>query len=165
MDIYHFFSEHNIEYERYDHPAVFTCEEATRLCPPMPANAIKTKNLFLRDKKGHRHFLVTVPERKKIHLKALEILLGVSKLSFASPQRLESYLKLTPGSVTILGILHDDEHQVEVLVDTAVWEADAIRCHPLVNTSTLVIARKHLQRLFQITGHEPHILDVPEKTG
>ncbi|MCP4398581.1 MAG: prolyl-tRNA synthetase associated domain-containing protein [bacterium] len=164
MDIYQFFSEHGIEFERYDHPAVFTCEEATRLCPPMPDNAIKTKNLFLRDKKGRRHFLVTVPEWKQIHVKALEVLLEASKLSFASPQRLERYLKLTPGSVTILGILHDAEHKVEVLIDTAVWKADAIRCHPLVNTSTLVIPLSHLQRLFQLTGHEPRILDIPEKT-
>ena len=165
MNIYHFFAEHNIEYERYDHPAVFTCEEAERLCPSMPDNAIKTKNLFLRDKKGRRHFLVTIPDNKKVDVKALETLLGASKLSFASPQRLEKFLQLTPGSVTILGILHDADHEVEVIIDLAVWGAEAIRCHPLVNTSTLVMPLSQLQRLFQLTGHEAQVLDVPEKVG
>ena len=162
MDIYDFFSAHGVEFERYDHPAVFTCEEAERLCPPMPDSAIKTKNLFLRDKKGRRHFLVTVPDQKRVHVKRLEALLDVSKLSFASEQRLERYLQLTPGSVTILGILNDNEHKVEVLIDTAVWEAEAIRCHPLVNTSTLVIPISHLRRLLKLTGHEARVLDVPE---
>ncbi len=58
IDLYAFFAEHQISYERFDHPLVYTCAEATELCPEMPANSAKTKNLFLRDKKGKRHFLV-----------------------------------------------------------------------------------------------------------
>ncbi|PIE36540.1 aminoacyl-tRNA deacylase [candidate division KSB3 bacterium] len=163
MDIFQFLSDHNIIYERYDHPPVFTCEEATRLCPPMPKHAIKTKNLFLRDKKGKRHFLLTVEEHKRVDVKALESLFNVTKLSFASPQRLEKYLGVTPGSVTILGVLNDNDHDVEVIVDREVWEAEAVCCHPLINTSTLVIAQDMLAKIFHLTGHDVQVLDIPVK--
>jgi len=163
MDIYQFLAEHNIEYERYDHPPVFTCEEANRLVPPITAEAAKTKNLFLRDKKGRHHFLVTVRDTKRVDVKALEPLLGVKKLSFASPERLKKYLGLTPGSVTILGLVNDVNKEVEVIMDEDVWNSKAIRCHPLVNTSTLVIFRDDIRRFLEITGHNVRVLSVPAR--
>ena len=163
MDIYQFLAEHDIEYERYDHPPVFTCEEASRLCPEMPAGAAKTKNLFLRDKKGLHHFLVTVRDTKRVDVKALGPLLGVRKLSFASPQRLQKYLGLDPGSVTILGLVNDVDKKVEVIVDEDVWNSKAIRCHPLVNTSTLVISQDDIRRFLGLTGHNVRILHVPSR--
>ena len=102
MDIYPFFAKHGIGYERHDHPAVFTCEEADRLVPPLPG--AKTKNLFLRDKKGRRHFLVTVGNEKTDDIKALSSLLDANRLSLASPERLKKYLGVDPGSVSMLGI-------------------------------------------------------------
>lgn len=161
MEIYQFLAQHHIVYERYDHPPVYTCDEANALCPEMPTNAVKTKNLFLRDKKGTRHFLVTVGDEKSVDLKALKNLLGLSKIGFASPERLQKHLGLEPGSVTILGVLNDTEYAVEVIVDTAVWQADALRCHPLVNTSTLVISQQHIRRFLDLTGHTVQVLDVP----
>ncbi len=163
MEIFHFFDSHRITYQRYDHPPVFTCEEANALCPEMPAEAIKTKNLFLRDKPGRRHFLVTVGDEKSVDIKALAPLLGVSNLSFASADRLERYLGLTPGSVTLLGVVNDAEHAVSVVIDEAVWNAAAICCHPLINTSTVVIPQHDLRRIFEITGHQAQVLNVPEK--
>jgi Ala-tRNA(Pro) deacylase len=163
MNIYQFLKEQDISYERYDHPPVFTCEEADRLCPPMPENAIKTKNLFLRDKKGRKHFLVTVSDQKRVNVKALEPLLGVSKLSFASPQRLEKYLGLTPGAVTILAVLNDLNNDVKVVLDEEVWNAAAIRCHPLVNTSTLVISKDDIIRFLELTDHSIHVINVPSR--
>jgi Ala-tRNA(Pro) deacylase len=159
MDIYQFLADHDIEYERHDHPPVFTCEEAERLVPDMPA--AKTKNLFLRDRKGRRHFLVVVGYEKAVSLKALTSLLGVSKLGFASPARLKRYLGVDPGSVSILGLVNDVDQAVEVIVDEGLWSADAFRCHPLVNTSTLAISRDDIQRFLEITGHPVRILDVP----
>jgi Ala-tRNA(Pro) deacylase len=163
MGIYQFFAEHNIVYERYDHPPVFTCEEANRLCPAMPAEAVKTKNLFIRDKKGRRHFLVTVGDEKAVDLKALGPLLGVGNLSFASPERLQKYLGLDPGAVTILGVINDVNHEVEVIVDEIVWQAKAIRCHPLVNTSTLAISQAHIRRFLELTGHTVRVLSIPSR--
>ncbi len=163
MDMYQFLADQQIEYTRYDHPPVFTCDEATRLCPEMPKYAAKTKNLFLRDKKGARHFLVTVEEQKRVDMKALGAVLGVNKLSFASPKRLEKYLGLTPGAVTLLGVLNDTAHEVTVIVDAEVWNARAIRCHPLVNTSTLIIAKEHIARFLDATGHPAQVIDVPAR--
>jgi Ala-tRNA(Pro) deacylase len=159
MDIYQFLADHDIEYERRDHPPVFTCEEAERLVPDM--SAAKTKNLFLRDRKGRRHFLVVVGYEKAVDLKALTSFLGVSKLGFASPERLKRYLGVDPGSVSILGLMNDVDQAVEVIVDEGLWGAEAFRCHPLVNTSTLAISRDDIQRFLEITGHQVHILDVP----
>jgi Ala-tRNA(Pro) deacylase len=159
MDIYQFLADHDIEYKRHDHPPVYTCEEALRLVPPLPA--AKTKNLFLRDRKGRRHFLVAVGYEKAVDLKALAPLLGVRKLGFASAERLQRYLGVDPGSVSILGLVHDVNQEVEVIVDKDLWEAKAFQCHPLVNTSTLVISRDHIQRLLEITGHPVRVLDVP----
>lgn len=161
MDIYQFLAEHDIEYERHDHPPVFTCEEANRLVPPLPA--AKTKNLFLRDRKGRRHFLVVVGYEKVVDLKALAFLLGVSKLSLASPERLKRFLCVDPGAVTILGVINDVNKAVEVIVDEDLWGSKAFRCHPLVNTSTLVISKENIKRFLDKTGHEVRILNVPDR--
>ncbi|MBD3306181.1 prolyl-tRNA synthetase associated domain-containing protein [candidate division KSB3 bacterium] len=163
MDIYQFLAAHDIPYERYDHLPVFTCEESNRLTVDIPAHAARTKNLFLRDRKGRRHFLVTVGDQKRVDIPALGALLGVKKLSFASPQRLERYLRLTPGAVTLLGLIHDTAHAVEVLIDEEIWQAAAVRCHPLVNTSTLILGREDLHHFFAITGHKVQVVPVPSK--
>ena len=159
MDVYQFLADHDIEYERHDHPPVFTCEEAERLVPDMAA--AKTKNLFLRDRKGRRHFLVVVGYEKGVDLRTLTSLLGVRKLGFASPTRLKRYLGVDTGSVSILGLMNDVNQAVEVIVDEGLWGAEAFRCHPLVNTSTLAISRDDIQRFLEITGHQARILDVP----
>jgi Ala-tRNA(Pro) deacylase len=161
MDICQFLTDHDIEYERREHLPVFTCEEAERLIPPMAG--AKTKNLFLRDRKGKRHFLVVVGYEKAVHLKALTSLLGVSKLGFASPERLQRYLGVEPGAVSLLGLVNDLDREVEVIVDEDLWAAESFRCHPLVNTSSLVISKEGLQRFLEITGHQVRVLDVPSR--
>ena len=90
MDLFEFLDEHHIAVERHDHPAVYTVEQASRLVPPLPG--AKTKNLFLRDKKGKRHFLVVVDAEKRVNLKQLQALLRSGKLSFGSAERLKQYL-------------------------------------------------------------------------
>jgi Ala-tRNA(Pro) deacylase len=159
MNIYDFLTSHVIPYERVDHPAVYTCEQAEQLVPPMPGT--DTKNLLVRDKKGHRHFLVVVGYEKTVDLKALSPLLDVNGLSFASPERLMKYLGIEPGSVSLLAIVNDSECAVEVIVDEKVWQADMLKCHPLVNTSTLAIRRKDIEKILTVTGHRWRILSVP----
>ena len=141
-DIYEFLESHKISYERHDHPAVFTVEESKRLSPEL--DGASTKNLFLRDKKGSRHSLVTVPEDKKVDLKTLSSALDSSRLSFASPERLKTHLGIEPGSVSLLAVLNDTEKNVEVFIDQEIWEDEAILCHPLVNTSTLIVPREDM---------------------
>ncbi len=160
MDIYAFLTEHGIAYQRFDHAAVFTCEQALELRMPLPGK--ETKNLFLRDKKGKRHFLVTVGHEKQVDLKALTDVLQVQQgLSFASPDRLKTHLGVEPGSVTLLGLVNDAAHAVEVIIDQAVWDANAICSHPLVNTATLAIPHAGLEAFLQATGHSWKVLDVP----
>jgi Ala-tRNA(Pro) deacylase len=159
MNIYEFLRAHEIPFERYDHEAVFTCEQADSL--PIPGASAKTKNLFLRDRKGRRHFLVTVDAEKSVDIKALEELLAAKGLSFASAERLGRFLGLTPGSVTLLGVINDARGDVEVVVDEDLWQCDFLQCHPLVNTSTLVMSMDGVRRFLALTGHEPRILCIP----
>ena len=143
-DFFLFLENHNIAYERHDHPAVYTVEEADRLVPELPG--AKTKNLFLRDDKGRRHFLVLVPSDKRVDLKALREVLGVKRISFGSPERLKKYLGIEPGAVSLLAVYNDSGHKVEVFMDRDLWAADTFLFHPLVNTSTLVMERAGIER-------------------
>ena len=159
MDIFAFLRDAGVPYERYDHPPVHTVEEALRDVPPLPG--AKTKNLFLCDRRGHRHFLVVVGFEKRVDLKALKGLLGVSALRFGSPRRLHARLGVEPGAVSLLGLVNDRDREVEVIMDRAVWESAQFQCHPLVNTSTLLIPREGIQRFFRATAHEPRVMEVP----
>jgi Ala-tRNA(Pro) deacylase len=160
---YAFLEEQGIPYQRCDHPPVYTVPEAARLVPPLPG--AKTKNLFLRDKPGRRHFLVCVPAAKQVDLNGLSDLIGANRLSFASPHRLRKYLGVEPGAVTLLAVFNDPIHAAEVFVDEDLWRADAFQFHPLVNTSTLVISREAVKRFIELTGHRLNLVNVPEKKG
>ena len=163
IDVYQFLADHQIDYQRHDHPPVFTVADVERLVPPLPA--VKTKNLFLRDKKGKRHFLVVVPAQKRVNIKALGGVIGAGRLSFGSPDRLKRYLGVDPGSVTILAIIQDTAHAVEVFIDEDLTQEAAFQFHPLVNTSTLVISRDNLLRFLDAAGYEFRSLEVPAQDG
>jgi Ala-tRNA(Pro) deacylase len=158
-DIYKFLDDNQIEYQRHDHPPVYTVEDVIRLVPPLPA--AKTKSLFLRDAKGLRHFLVIVKGEKRVDLKALPDLLESNRLRFGSQERLKKYLGVDPGSVSLFAIVNDTDKAVELIIDSTLWESDAFQFHPLVNTSTLVISRDNIRRFIDKTGHDAQILDVP----
>src|ERR671921_536361 len=96
-----------------------------------------------------------------VDMKALAPRIGADHLSLGSPERLMRHLGVTPGSVTVLGLVHDRARAVTLLVDARVWRADAIRAHPLDNASTLVLAHAELERFLALTGHTPRVVDVP----
>jgi Ala-tRNA(Pro) deacylase len=152
-----FLDEHGIAYERIDHPAVFTCDEQDRLVGHESA-AVRTKNLFLRDKKGHRHWLVVTLCAKQFDIAALGARLGAGRLSFGSPERLHRYLGVAPGSVTLLALAHEGAREVELIVDEEVWSGAPIRCHPLVNTATLILSKAGVERFLAATGHVARVL-------
>ncbi len=151
--------ELGVGYRRFDHPAVFTCEEAERAIPE-GHDAAHTKNLFLRDQKGRRHWLLVTSCAKQVDLRALAATIGSDKLGLGSPERLARYLGLTPGSVTVFGLVNDTGRSVVLLVDRDVWESAAWRCHPLVNTATLVVSRAGIDAFLAATGHRPEIVTV-----
>ena len=159
-DLYEFLNRNNIEYERHDHPPVFTVEDVHRLTPNLPG--AKTTNLFFLDKKGNRHFLIVVSADKRVNLKTLPNALESSKISFGSPDRLMKLLGITPGSVSLLAIVNDQGKKVEVIIDKSLWTSEAFQFHPLVNTSTLVISKDNIKKFLTATGHEVKFLDVPD---
>lgn len=161
MSIDQFLKENSIKYQRFEHPAVFTCEEGERLCPPMPGASIK--NLFVHDRDKQSYFLLVVSQDKRVDLKELSRALSVSKLSFASADDLNKYLGVTPGAVTLLGVINDDDNMVKVLID-AELEGKSLQCHPLVNTATLVIPYSEIERFLKLTDHSANIVNIPART-
>jgi Ala-tRNA(Pro) deacylase len=159
-ELYHFLDEHQISYEKFDHSPVYTVEESKKLSPAMSGG--KTKNLFVRDKKGKHHILLTLEQDKRVDLKKISEFIGYGRLSFCSPERLLKYLGVEPGSVSLLGILNDQAGEVEILIDEDLWKEQYLLCHPLVNTSTLRLGREELVKLFQLSGHPFRLLPIPE---
>ena len=159
MNLDVFLREHGIAPARHAHPPVKTVEESERLVPKLPG--AKTKNLFLRDKKGIRHFLVTVPHDLAVDLNALGATLGAGRLGFASPERLRKHLGIAPGSVSLLALVNDRDDAVEFVLDQRLWDAPAVQAHPLVNDQTMVIEHGDLERFLAATGHAPRIVAVP----
>ena len=162
MDLEAFLREHGIFAERHAHPPVMTVEESERLVPQLPGS--KTKNLFLRDKKGARHFLVTVRHHLAVDLDALGSVLEARSLGFASPERLMKHLGVTPGSVSLLALVNDQDAAVEFVIDRALWDAPAVHAHPLRNDATMVIAHSDLERFLAATGHVPRVVAIPAAT-
>ncbi|MEK7137760.1 MAG: prolyl-tRNA synthetase associated domain-containing protein [Patescibacteria group bacterium] len=161
MDLYELMKSWAIPYQHFPHPAVFTCEESDRLCPEMPG--AHTKQLLVRDKKGKRNILAIVMHDKKVDMRELGRILGAKDLSFASPERLKTYLGVEPGSVTPFGLIFDTEKKVEVIVDEDAWAIGQFRFHPLVNTATLVIDRAGFEKFLGKTGHRFTIVKIPQK--
>ena len=159
-DLAAFLAHHGIDTQRFDHAPVMTVEESERLVPKLPG--AKTKNLFLRNKKGDRHFLVTVPHDLAVDLNALGTQLGAGRLGFASAERLQRHLGITPGSVSLLALANDTSHAVEFVIDRRLWEADAVHAHPLRNDATMVLPHAALERFLAATGHVPRVLLVDD---
>ncbi|MDQ7990738.1 MAG: prolyl-tRNA synthetase associated domain-containing protein [Candidatus Dactylopiibacterium sp.] len=153
------FARLGISCERHAHAAVFTVEEASAL--PLAMAGMPTKNLFLKDRKGRRHFLVVLRDTQRVDLRWLATALQADTLSFASAERLTRHLASTPGSVSLLDILCDSAGAVELVIDAALWEADALQCHPYTNTATLVIALDDVRRLLAAHDREARRVTFP----
>ncbi len=151
-----------IPFTHYNHPAVYTCDEATLLCPPMPG--AHTKQLLIHDKKARNVFLLIVMHDKRVDMNALAKELHVGSLSFASSELLFELLRVTPGSVTPLGLTHDTAHRISVFIDEDAWAIGTFLFHPLVNTATLSIEREGFERFLSHTGHSYAVLSIPRRT-
>ena len=108
--------------------------------------------------------MVVVPPDHVVDLKALADTLKVSGLGFASAPRLQKYLGIEPGAVSLLAVYNDSENQVEIVLDDSFDAVAAFQCHPLVNTITLVVARPDLERFFEATGHRVRFVAVPRRS-
>ena len=133
-----------IRYTAYEHPPIFTGEEAATHWKDVPGVGIK--NLFLRNKKGDRHYLVIVAVDKHVDLRQLVKVIGDDRLSFGSPDRLMRYLGLTPGSVSVFGLLHDGSAPVGVIVDEGLRSAERLIFHPNDNRASVSISFPDFER-------------------
>lgn len=163
MNLQTFLSQHNLIFACHEHAAVMTVAESELLLPKLPGE--KTKNLFLRDKKGLKHFLVTIPAALSVDLNMLGDTLGAGRLGFGSPERLMDHLGVTPGSVSLLGLVNDPEHKVQFVMDQRLWDAEAVQAHPLLNTATMIIPHAQLEQFLRATGHTPQIVVIPAHTA
>jgi Ala-tRNA(Pro) deacylase len=148
-----------IGFQRYDHPPVATCEEAASYLKGVPGTG--SKNLFLRNKRGDRHYLVTVDEDTRVDLLKLSEVLGVGRLSFASSERLERCLGVQPGAVTILALVNDLAGEVAAFIDRPLMEAELVQCHPMENTSTVVLRPQDILSYLTHHGRTVTVFDVP----
>lgn len=158
QNLYDILNTLKIEYIKYEHKAVYTCEEAKEL--DINITGQHCKNLFLRNRKGDIHYLVILDESKTIDLKALSKQIGSSSLSFASEERLFKYLKLKPGSVTPFGLINDIEREVIVLIDKDLVNKSPINFHPNVNTATLGISYGDFEKFIKCNNNKFHYIEI-----
>jgi Ala-tRNA(Pro) deacylase len=142
--VYDRLAELGIAYERFEHPPAPTVEEAEKHWAGIAA--AHCKNLFLRNQKGNRHYLVIIAHTKRADLRAVAGQIGDGKLSFASPERLMKYLGVTAGAVSPAGLIHDHDRHVRVFLDRDLQGAARISFHPNVNTATITLAFGDFER-------------------
>lgn len=152
-ELYELLDNLEIGYAVYNHKAVYTIEESQRLSIP----GYHCKNLFLKNRKGNKHYLVIVQEERSIDLKVLSEKLGSTALSFASEERLYKYLGLKPGAVTPFGIINDKEKEIIVVIHEELEGKENICFHPNANDATISVSYDDLMKFINWNGNE-HIL-------
>ena len=156
--VYEKLSELGIGYERIDHPAVYTMEEMDAL--GIFEKGIIGKNLFLRDNKGKRHFLVFVYGDKHTDLESIQNELGIKHVSFGSAERLDRYLGLTKGSVSPLGVINDKEAAVEFIIDSEFRSCPCVGVHPNQNTSIIWLSFEDLIKIIENNGNKIEFIKI-----
>jgi Ala-tRNA(Pro) deacylase len=147
-----------IPYDTYEHPPVFTSDDVEAHWRNIPATPVK--NLFLRNKKGNREYLVIVAVEKRVDLQQLVKTIGDDRLSFGSPDRLMQTLGLTPGSVSPFGLLHEGSGAVQVIIDTDLRRAERLIFHPNINTASVTISFSDLEKFLASRGSKVRYLAV-----
>jgi len=149
-----------IEAEIIRHDSVLTCDEADEKVAPLPG--VRVKHLFVCNKRGDKRFLVLVHPECRVDLKGLAAKLDTGRLQMCSPERLHDSLGVKPGAVSVLSLINDGAHEVNLLVDEELWGEEAFLCHPLVNTATVVLAKMDLIEFLRATGHVVEVLRIPK---
>jgi Ala-tRNA(Pro) deacylase len=152
--VYDLLDKLEIEYERTDHEEANTMEACNEIDAVL--GVLICKNLFLCNRQKTAFYLLMMPGDKKFKTKELSRQIGSARLSFAGPEDMLKYLDIEPGAVSIMGLMNDKDHQVQLLIDEDVLKDEYIGCHPCVCTSSLKIRTEDiLHRFLPATGHEP----------
>ena len=161
MRVYDLLDKLGIEYERTDHIAAMTMEECQEIDRVL--DVVICKNLFLCNRQKTKFYLLMMPGDKVFKTKDLSSAIGSSRLSFADPCDMEKYLDITPGSVSVMGLMSDTENHVQLIMDKPVVEGLLLGCHPCVNTSSLRMKTSDvMEKFLPAVGHEAIIVDLPE---
>jgi Ala-tRNA(Pro) deacylase len=157
--VYDLLDELGIEYERTDHEEANTMEACNEIDRVL--GTIICKNLFLCNRQKTDFYLLMMPGDKPFKTKDLSQQIGSARLSFAEAEFMEAYLNILPGSVSVMGLMNDKEHHVQLLMDREVVEGEAVGCHPCVNTSSLLLRTADLmEKLLPAMHHEAVIVSL-----
>ena len=159
-EVISYLNDLNIPFELHEHPPVPTVEEALPYWKDI--DSAHCKNLFFRNHKGNRHYLVILDHRRQLNIRDLEQKLKQGKISFASPKRMERYLGLSAGSVSVFGIINDYENHVHLFLDEALQSATHISFHPNENNATLVISFASFLRFLETSGNSYEFIALYE---
>jgi len=159
LRVYDLLDELGIEYLRVDHEPLETmeaCREANQAL-----DVALCKNLFLCNSQKTKFYLLLMPGEKKFKTKDLSKQIGSARLSFGPPEDMERFLDITPGSVSVMGLMNDKDNQVRLLIDEDVLKETYFACHPCVNTSSIRFKTEDmLSRLLPAIGHEPTFVNL-----
>lgn len=157
--VYDFLDRLNISYQRIDHEAAMTMEACAEVDQVL--GAAICKNLMLCNRQQTAFYLLLIPGNKSFKTSVLSKQIGSSRLSFAGPEYMEEYLDITPGSLSVLGLMNDKENHVQLLIDEDVLQGETIGCHPCINTSSLRLRTEDLlQKIIPAMGHEPRMVTL-----
>lgn len=160
--VYDLLDRLGLDYERIDHEAAMTMEICAAL--DVALGAPICKNLLLCNRQNTAFYLLMMPGDKPFRTKDLSSQIGSARLSFAAAEYMESYLDITPGSLSVLGLMNDTENHVQLLIDKDVLEGEYIGCHPCINTSTLRLKTADvMERLVPAMDHAPRIVCLPRE--
>ena len=159
--VYDFLDSLGVRYKRIDHEEAMTMEACEEIDRTLGEGAAICKNLFLCNRQGTEFYLLLIPGEKPFKTKYLSAQIGSSRLSFGKPEYMEKFLDITPGSVSVLGLMNDQEKKVRLLIDEDVLTKPYFACHPCINTSSLRFDMKDLtEKIIPAMGHEPTIVNL-----
>jgi len=156
--LYRILSELTIQFDYYEHPPAPTVEEASKYWAGI--DSTHCKNIFLRNHKGDKHYLVILEHLQVANIHQLEKILKQGKLSFASPQRMMKYLGLEPGSVSPFGLIHDTANHVHLFLDENLRKAERLSFHPNLNTASLIIKYNDFVRYLDWKGNGYEFIEL-----
>lgn len=155
--VYDFLDQLGIDYQRIDHEAAMTMEACAAVDEAL--GAAICKNLLLCNRQKTDFYLLLIPGDKPFKTSVLSKQIGSSRLSFAEAEFMERFLDITPGSLSVLGLMNDAEHHVQLLIDEDVLKGAFIGCHPCINTSSLRLKTSDLmEKIIPAMGHEPRMV-------
>jgi Ala-tRNA(Pro) deacylase len=159
-ELYNILEKLGIPFGYHEHPPLATIEDAKVHWENY--NAGRCKNIFFRNHKGDRHYLVVLEHLGQLNIKDLEKRLKQGKLTFASDERLKKYLGVEPGSVSPFGLINDPEKHVHLFIDEKLTEFDHLTFHPNINTASLVISKEDFLKFLEYTGNTYEFIKLYE---